>query len=413
MESPLNISSWPRAIVHIDGDSFFASVEQALNPSLKKKPVVTGKERGIAVALSLEAKKLGITRGMPITQIKRNHPECIVVGGHYEAYMAFAKRMFTIMRSFTPIVEEYSIDEAFADITGMRRYYQQDYKTIGANLQAAIEKDLDITVSVGISLTKSLAKLCSKFRKPHGLTCVKGTHIHILLQKTPIERVWGIGPNTAALLRKYACQSAYDFAKKPSAFVNKYLTKKELEIYTELHGKLVYPVSSKQKDTYQSISKSHTFEPLAEKSLIFAQLARNIEEASAKCRKYKLACKGLIIMLKTQQFIKHGTQTKISRPTASATEIIAIARQLYEECFEPGHIYRTTMCVLTDLVPDKHIQLTIFDTPLSIEKNTRLHHSLDYLNRSYGKGTIHLASSLPARNKNSPGIKIPTLNIHI
>ncbi|MDD5457608.1 MAG: DNA polymerase IV [Candidatus Margulisbacteria bacterium] len=410
---PLTLISWPNTIVHIDGDSFFASVEQALDPSLKGKAIVTGQERGIASAISVEGKKLGIKRGMPIGLIKRNYPDCVIVPGNYEAYMTFAKRIFDIMRRYTPAVEEYSIDEAFADITGLRRTLNKSYKDIASGMQKEITAELDITVSVGVSLTKTLAKLCSKFRKPNGLTCVKGSYIHILLQKNSIEKVWGIGHNIAAFLKKYDCHTAYDFAQKPLAFVEEYLTKKEVEIYKELRGEMVYPVEVSKKETYQSISKAKTFGPTSDKAKVFAQLIKNIEEATAKCRKYKLMAGQLIIVLKTQQFRTAGLKAKLSRFSASPLEIIPIAEELFKRCYADGNTYRQTICILTHLTAAKNIQLTLFDSGLSIEKLESISESMDEINKKYGRGTIHLTESLAARHKYENEFRVPLMKMNI
>lgn len=413
MSKVLTLVSWPRAIVHIDGDGFFASVEQALNPSYKGKPLITGHERGIASAMSIEAKALGIVRGMPVAQVKKNFPECIIVKGHYEAYHAFALRMFAIMRKYTPVVEEYSIDEAFADITGLRRYFHCGYKEIAAKMQEEIEKDLGITVSVGVSLSKSLAKICSNFRKPHGLTAVKGRYIHILLQHTPIQKVWGIGNNTACLLQSHGCRTAYDFVQKPLPFVKKYLTKKELEIYKELRGEYIYKVSPSKKETYKSISKAKTFKPTLNKEKLFAQLCKNIEEATAKCRKYKLEAKRIAVALKTQEFETSGREAKLNRQSSSPLEISKVAREIFDVIFEQGKLYRQTVCILTHLAPEGTKQLSIFDNQLYIEKTEKLDKTIDEINKHFGRGTIHLASSLDARKKTEKELKIPILEINV
>ena len=122
-DSPVSIASFPSAILHMDADAFFASVEQALNPSLRGKPVVTGKERGIIACANYQAKALGIKRGTPLFQARRICPSLVILPSDYESYSLFSRRMFNILRRFTPTVEEYSIDEAFADITGLRRTY--------------------------------------------------------------------------------------------------------------------------------------------------------------------------------------------------------------------------------------------------------------------------------------------------
>ncbi len=410
---PLSIIHWPQAILHLDGDSFFASVEKALNPALKDKPVVTGQERGIASSMSYEAKKLGITRGMPIAKIKQEYPECIVVAGNYEAYTMFAGKIFNIMRRYTPAVEEYSIDEAFADITGLRKMHNCSYKEIAIKMQKDIMDELNISVSVGVSLSKTLAKLCSNFRKPFGITCVDGTNIHILLQKTPIEKVWGIGKNTAAFLRKYDCNTAYDFIKKDHIFVNRYLDKKEREIYNELKGEYLYKIKTDKKSTYQSISKAKTFTPTKDKEAILSQLYKNIEDACAKSRKYNLVATKFTIVTKTQTFFTNGQKVTLSRPTASASELYKIIEPLLDSLIIPNIIYRQTACVLSDLTADNNSQLSLFEDNLKIAKIEHLNKTVDSLNKKFGYNTIHLARSLKARSLYTRELAIPKLNIAV
>jgi DNA polymerase-4/DNA polymerase V len=410
---PISIIHWPQAILHLDGDSFFASVEKALNPLLKDKPVVTGQERGIASSMSYEAKKLGITRGMPIAKIKREYPECIIVAGNYEAYTMFATKIFSIMRRYTPAVEEYSIDEAFADITGLRKMHNCSYKEIAIKMQKDILEELNISVSVGVSLTKTLAKLCSNFRKPMGITCVDGTNIHILLQKTPIQKVWGIGKNTAAFLQKYDCNTAYDFIKKDYLFVNRYLDKKEREIYNELKGEYLYKIKTEKKSTYQSISKAKTFTPTKDKEAILSQLYKNIEDACAKSRKYNLAANKIIIVTKTQQFFTNGQKITLSRPSASANEIYKLIGSMIPSLIIPGTIYRQTACVLSDLTIDNSAQLSLFEDNIKISKIEKLNKTIDNLNKKFGYSTIHFAKSLKARSLYAKAIAIPKLNITV
>ena len=116
--------SFPRAIIHVDGDAFFTSVEQSMHPSLKGKAVVTGQERGIIACASYEAKKYGINRGVSLWDAKKILPNLIILPSDYESYSLYSKRMFEIIRRYTPIVEEYSIDEGFADLTGLRRTHR-------------------------------------------------------------------------------------------------------------------------------------------------------------------------------------------------------------------------------------------------------------------------------------------------
>ena len=172
METPLTIHHLPRAILHIDGDAFFAACEQSRDPSLKGKPVVTGKERGIAASMSYEAKACGVTRGMRIAEIKRCCPKVVLLPSDYETYSLLSTRMFAIVRRYTPDVEEYSIDECFADLTGLQRPLKGSYPQIAARIKQALDVELGFTFSVGLAPTKVVAKIGSKWKKPSGLTCV-------------------------------------------------------------------------------------------------------------------------------------------------------------------------------------------------------------------------------------------------
>src|SRR3954470_12144212 len=145
-------TSMAKIILHLDGDGFFASCEVALNPKLKGLPVVTGQERGIATAMTPEAKALGIHRGMPVFQIRKLYPEAIVVQSNYHNYGIFAQRMYDIVRRFTDRVEEYSIDECFADITGLERHergQEVTYEQIARSIKDTLYRELGMTFSVG------------------------------------------------------------------------------------------------------------------------------------------------------------------------------------------------------------------------------------------------------------------------
>src|SRR5215831_11278028 len=156
---PLTLQTFPRAIVHIDGDAFFAACEQSRRPKLQGRPVVTGKERGIASSMSYEAKARGVTRGMPLHDIRRLCPDCIIMPSDYETYSLFSVRMFDIVRRYTGDVEEYSIDECFADLTGLRRPLRMSYRQMVERIKSDLDTELGMTFSVGLAPTKVLAKV--------------------------------------------------------------------------------------------------------------------------------------------------------------------------------------------------------------------------------------------------------------
>ena len=395
---PLTISSWPRAIMHIDADAFFASCEQAIHPELKGRPVICGKERGIVAAASYEAKAKGVQRGVRLSDVKKICPDAIILPSDYETYSLFSVRMFEILRRFSPDVEEYSIDEAFVDLTGLRRSFHGPYEMIAGKMRKAIEIELGITVSAGVSLSKVLAKIGSKHKKPNGLTIIPGRDIHLYLETLPVEKVWGIGPNTAAFLNKCGIMTALQFAQKDEGFVKKNLSKPFQEIWHELNGRSVYPVVTESKSSYQSISKAKTFTPASrDEAFVFAQLSRNLENACIKARRYKLAATRLIIFLRKQDFTSSGAEIKLSRPTAYPVELFELARTGFQQLYQAQALYRQTGVVLSGLVAENSVQYSLFDDTTKIEKMARIYESIDRISQKFGKHTVQHGASLPAK----------------
>lgn len=392
---PITVRSYPHAILHIDADAFFASVEQVLDPHLRGKPVVTGQERGIIAAASYEAKACGVKRGVTLGEARKLCPELIVLPSDYESYSLYSKRMFNIMRQFTPCVEEYSVDEAFLDISGMRRVFRCSYEEIGRKIQKEIHNELGITVSVGLSLSKTLAKLCSKFRKPHGFTGVPGRYIHILLQRTALEQVWGFGPGTVNLLTKYGLRTAYDFVMRPQPWASGLLKKPGREIWSELRGDSVWPVNPNDKRTYDSIMKSKTFTPPStDKEFVFAKLVKNVESAFMKARRYHLRPRMLGVVLRRQDFRHDGLEARLSRATASTLEVMPLIRTLFEQVFRRECEYRATMICLGALENDQTDQFDLFEDRLKIDALFRVTGTIDDINHRFGKHAVRSGTSL-------------------
>lgn len=397
---PFMLRSFPSAVVHIDGDAFFASVEQAIHPELKGRPVVTGKERGIIASASYEAKQRGVSRGIPLYEAQRKCPDLVVLPSDYETYSLYSKRMFDIMRRYTPMVEEYSIDEGFADLLGIRRIFRASYPEIARRMQEDIHRELDITVSCGLSLTKSLAKLASKFRKPRGLTIIPGHQIHLFLPQIPLEKVWGFGPNTVGLLQKQGLRTAYDFVARPLEWVERLLGKIGHDIWNELRGVPVYSVTTEEKSAQYTLCKGKTFTPPSHDSgFVYAQLVRNVESAFIKLRRHRLRTRWICVALRHQDFKEDAVETELNRATSSTLEIMPVVRQLFEFLFCPSVDYRATMVVLGKFEPDGPQQGELFENNVRIEKMAALARAVDEINGRYGKHKLSLGPSLFLREQ--------------
>lgn len=391
-------SQWPQAILHVDGDAFFAACEQAIHPEYRGKPVITGKERGIVSAASYEAKALGITRGVPLWEVKKICPEAIIVGSDYETYSLFSQRMYAILRRFTSVVEEYSIDEAFADITGLQGPLHSSYASIAEQIKAAIESELGITVSIGLSVSKVLAKVGSKWNKPSGLTVISKREAPLFLQKIDVKQIWGIGSQTSSYCRTLGIYTAWDFAKQQESYIRANFSKPYYEIWQELNGASVLPVSVEEKKSYASIGKFRTFTPSSrEREYLFGQLLRNVENACAKARRFHLITNKLALCLRTQEFRHQVVEIELSRASAFPHEMCETVRKGFDAIFHPNTSYRATGVTLLNLKSNHSIQASLFEPPLKLEKMQRLYDAVDVLNKKMGRNSVHLAATILAR----------------
>lgn len=393
--SPISLVSFPNAIVHVDGDAFFTSVEQAVNPELKGKPVVTGKERGIVACASYEAKALGIRRPMRLFDTQKMCPNLICLPSDYEAYSLYSKRMCHIIQRFTPAVEEYSIDEMFAEISGLRRIYRTGYPEIARRIKETIEKELGIVVSVGLSASKTLAKLASQHEKPNGFTVVRANELHHFLKNIPLEKVCGFGPNTVALLRKHGLKTVLDYVMRPETWAKQMLGKIGIELWHELRGDWVYPVNPEEKTEYASISKCKTFTPPSSNlDFIKAQLLRNLESAFIKLRRHHFRAKGIAIYFRDREFRTSGVEAELERSTSSIMEAAPLVQELFEKLYRPNKLYRLTGVVLFKLEADGEVQYSLFDDLPKIKSLKEIDHVIDRANELYGKHSLHLGSGL-------------------
>lgn len=355
------IISWPEAILCLDGDAFFASVTQAVHPELKGKPVVTGYERGIATAVSYEARALGIKRGMPCWEIAKKFPNVVITHSDYRLYHLFSEKMFAVMRKYSPCVEVYSVDEGFCDLKGMRRPLHMTYEQIATSIKREVENSLGITVSIGLSVTKSLAKLAVNKNKPSGLTVVPGKEIDQLLKETTVDKIWGIGGQSTALLNKLGITTAYEFAKKPEHFIKQNFSKPYQEIWRELNGEMIYSVNPDEKRVYKSITRSSTVTPATnDKDILWARLSSHVEDAFFKARNYNYAVKKVFLFLKDQSFHHHGFEIKLAESTSYPMSIKRELKEGFERIYKKNMMVRASGATIYEFGENNQKQASLF-----------------------------------------------------
>jgi DNA polymerase IV len=390
-----------RVILHMDADSFFANCEMSRNPKYKGKPIVVGGvDRGIAVAISQEGKDRGIHRGMISRDIKEVCPEAIVLPVDFRLYGLYSDFMFSIFEEHIPNIQKYSIDECFGfiDVDNLLQAKEIAYK-----IKEDVQKKLDITVSIGVSTTKVLAKVASKQNKPNGvcvLDPISGTTQNIFKDMT-IGSVWGIGGQTALSLNKKNIYTVSDFLKLSRRYIQTNFNKGLREIWSELSGVSVRQFND--RDVQKSIQKTGTFRPqTSNKSAILAHLSQNIENAFWKARRMNVAPREVHFFLKTSEFRYKRKTISFGKSVVNQSVILHEAKKMCDEIITGGILYRATGVTLSGLYP-VNIQYDLFGEHDSNSRLLSMYKAIDDLSLKYGKSMLNHGTT--ALVKRAPNVK--------
>lgn len=377
-----------KEIALIDCDSFFVSCEQLVNPKLLNRPVcVMSNNDGCVVARSKEAKKIGIKMGMPVFMAKKEFPGAIYLSGNMSLYGEISERVMKTLHEFSPVVEVYSIDEAFIDLTGLRRLYKKPYIEVAKLIREKIKHDIGIPVSIGLSSSKTLAKLSTERAKnKNGVYRIGFREISAELKKTSLMDIWGIGANTSAFLHKYNIKTAYEITMLENVKIKRLLGKKGVELKHELLGESVYSVSDRFVNP-KSIQKTSSFASFtSNEGYIKKSLYYHTHRACSKLRRLGLKTKIVGVMLRTKDFKVFYEKAVLLEPTDWEFDINKAVNFIFEKIYNSNVIYRSSGIHLEDLKEEK--QISLFSSVLDSDKKKNLSKTWDKLENKYGRGVI-------------------------
>ena len=379
-----------RAIALVDCDSFYVSCEQLLNPDLRGKPVcVMSNNDGCIVARSKEAKALGIKMGSPVFQMRREYPDVHYISGRLDLYGDISGRVMNIIKDFTPLVEIYSIDEAFAEFTGLRKLYRKSYLEMAASLRSEVINKVGVPVSVGVSSSKTLAKLATeRAKKTTGYYRIGFRDITDELKQTRLIDVWGFGCNTSALLNNYGINTTYEYTLQNDKWIKKILGKRGIELKYELMGECVYPVTDKV-DLPKSIQKTSSFAKFTtDKNYIKNSLSYHTHRACRKLRKLNIKTQLVGVMLRTKDFKVYCGNNALIYPSDWEFEIFNTVNAIFEEIFIPDVIYRSSGVMLGNFSQSSSDQLSLFENIEKRERQNTLAKTWDNLEDKYGRNVL-------------------------
>lgn len=384
-----------------DCNNFFVSCERVFRPDLQGKPVIVlSNNDGCAIARSNEAKALGIRMGDPLFKIKdiveKHH--VTVFSGNMALYGDMSQRVRWVLEDYAPSIEVYSIDEAFLDLRGVDNI---DFDAYAKEISAKCWKMTSIPVSVGISPTKTLAKIASKLCKQYprlkgGCYMHRPQDIEKVLRKYPIEDVWGIGRRTAPKLKDRGIMTAYDFTQMSESTVRHMLGITGLKTWNELRGVPCIEFED-NFETQQSICVSRSFSSeIYALSELQEQIANFASSLAEKLRKQNTAASEIAVFAYTNRFkdnapqMNSNTLVSFITPTADQRTIVAHCVRA-AELLKEGYGYKKAGVVATKIIRCEEVMHSLFEDTQAIEKEQKLTSALDAINGALGKGTIKLA----------------------
>lgn len=316
-------------ILHVDMDAFFVEVERLADPALRGRPVVVGGagNRGVVAAASYEVRRFGVRSAMPMTRARRLCPDLVIVPPDHARYAAVSERVFAVFRSFTPLVEGLSVDEAFLDVTGLRRHYP-DSEAVAVAIRSAIREDIGLPSSVGAATTKFVAKLASERAKPDGVLVVPAGAELAFLHPLPVRALWGVGVATQAALERLGVETIGDLAALPERTLRGRLGDSVgMHLHELAQGRDPRPVAPDGET--KSISVEHTYETdLTGENRIEVELLRHSERVAGRARRAGLAGRTAHIKVRFADFTTITRSETLASATNVGRDIYQAARRL-------------------------------------------------------------------------------------
>lgn len=381
-----------RAILHVDMDAFYASIEQRDDPKLRGKPVIVGAgphERGVVSAASYEARKFGVRSAMPSRTAYRLCPQGVFVHPDFKKYREASHQIREIFLRHTPLVQPISIDEAFLDVTGAVKSLT-DAVGIARAIKAEIKAATRLTGSVGVAPNKFLAKLASDLNKPDGLTLITEEDKVATLAPLPVSKIWGVGKVTEQRLHECGIRTIGDLQRYPATALQQRFGNMAEHLRSLAMGEDDREVET--DDEAKSISSEHTFDvDTADIELVKRTLLEQAEEVGWRLRRENLAARTVQLKLRYEDFTTITRRHTLDNPTQDELTLYQVAEKLMLAEKIQGHWIRLIGVGGSNLSRPE-FQMDLFDkTP---EKRARVAKVLDEVRAKLGPNAVKRGKAL-------------------
>lgn len=389
-----------RIILHSDCNCFYASVECALNPALKGKPVaVSGnpeKRHGIILAKSEEAKKFGVKTGEAIWQAKKKCPQLITLPPNFSKYVEYSKSVKEIYYKYTDMVESFGLDEAWLDVTGSTRLFGNGYET-AQKIRSRIKKELDITVSIGVSYNKIFAKLGSDYKKPDAVTLINKSNYKHMVWSLPAEDLLYVGSATKKKLNSLGIFTIGQIANTPVDILKKNLGKWGQMLHSFANGNdtstvALYGETSPVKSIGNSTTSPRDLKDITDVKIIMGVLADSV---ARRMREQGLSCMLVSITVRDNSLCSFTRQKKLLSYTDITSEILSTGLALFKESYSWKKPIRSLGLSVSELTcKDSGTQLSLFEDNKKRLRQESLDKTTDALKNRFGNFIINPAIML-------------------
>jgi DNA polymerase IV len=380
-----------RAVLHVDMDAFYASVEQHDDPSLAGKPLIVGWEgaRGVVAAASYEVRRYGVHSAMPMRTALRLCPQAICLRPRMSRYQEVSRLLFGVFREVTPLVEGLSLDEAFLDVTASA-HLPGGAVEIARAIKARIAALTGLTASVGVGPNKLVAKIASDLMKPDGLTVVDVARVHAVLDPLPVRRLPGLGRKTGAKVEAAGIHTLGELRSAPDAVLWPLFGRYTALTRERASGIDERPVLPEVEE--KSLSAEDTFErDIGTPGILQRQLARLADLAASRLRARGLQTSCIGVKIRRGDFATFTRQRAVAPPTCEARAVSGVAAELLARWLAAnrGAKLRLLGVVLTELTPAS--QLGLFE---ETRRAGRLDAALDEARARFGHRALRRGNTI-------------------
>ena len=388
-----------RAILHIDMNSCYASIECLHHPEIRHLPVAVGGDvearHGIILAKNELAKRAGVKTGEALWQAKQKCPDLVIVPPHYQLYLRFSRMARAIYAEYTDLIEPFGLDEAWIDVTGSSVF--GDAVEIAETIRNRVKFELGITVSIGVSFNKIFAKLGSDYKKPDAVTVFGKDDYREKVWPLPVEELLYVGSATTRKLHARCIRTIGDLAQTDPSLLHSWLGKMGYVLHAFANGNDPSPVAPLGEEAIIKSIGNSTTTPRdltceEDVNIIFYVLA---ESVAARMRENGFRAKTVQISLRDTDLFSFERQCKLESPSCLASELHDAGMRLLRDHYRFRKPLRSVGIRGMDLVPiQTAMQLNFFEDPVRREKRERLEVAVDELRRRFGHAAVSRAVTM-------------------